>query len=199
MYGLYSNTIERFLIVDDDKHVLYTIAILLTSKIHCNVVKFDESEMGINNHNCSEWTLRNPIKLSQDSPYPRVVTNFQDSCKLVGTQTNTPSNIFAKHLMYIQFVYAIIRSLVLIELSRPGSFDHIFDFIDDEVIEFHTDKDSMKKEIFKSVYESGNIDELYQKIKLLSLSWSEGLRKKHFIRNANKNAEQIFTNTLYSL
>jgi len=197
MYGLYSNTIERFLVIDDDKHVLYTVAILLTSKIHCNVVKFDESK--INNHNCSEWTLINPTKLSQDLPYPRVINNFQDSCKLVGAQTNTPSNIFTNHLMHIQFVYIIVKSIIWVELSQPASFDHTFDFINDDLVKFHADPDFMKKELFKSVYESSNIDELYQKIKLLSLSWSEGLRKKQFIRNVNKNAEQIFTNTLYSL
>lgn len=210
MHGLYSNTIERFLIVDKDVHALYETATILTSKMLCNVIPVTLSEM--DNSNCYNWTLGNPKGYRQSSPYPYLVIKSQDSYLEVGDQTNTPKEIFENHLNFIRMSFAIIKSAMYTEMELPSSYERIFSFVDTDELNLYQDmgdggadgghgdfENGFRQDIYELVYHSNSVDDLYEKITTVfdSLQTSS-LRKRKFYENLRKNAKPFFDRTLYT-
>jgi hypothetical protein len=210
MHGLYSNTIERFLLVDDDVPSLYETATVLTSKMLCNVIPVTLSEM--NNHNCYHWKLGNPKGYRQSSPYPYLVIKSQDSYIEAGEQENTPPEIFKSHLDFVRMSYSIVKSALYTEMELPSTYTKIFNFMDTKDIVIHNDmgdggagggygdfEQGFQQAIYKIVYQSDNVDSLYETImSVFNSIETSNLRKRKFYENLRKNAKPFFDRTLYT-
>ena len=210
MHGLYSNTIERFLIIDQDVHSLYETATVLTSKILCNIIPVTLPE--IDNSVCTNWTLGNPKGYRQSSPYPYLVIKPQDSYVDLGPQQNNPQDIFESHLDYIRMTFVIIKSTIKTEMELPSSYESIFSFVDSKGIETYKDmgyhasdgghkdfENGFKEAIYELIYYSKDVDELYDNIMVaFSKSKTSNLRKRKFYENLSRYAKPFFSNTLYT-
>jgi hypothetical protein len=210
MHGLYSNTIERFLIVDSDVHALYETSTVIASKMLCNIVPMTLLE--IDNTNCYEWSLGNPKGYRQSSPYPYLVIKSQDSYQRVGMQTNTPEDKFKNHLDFVRMAYCIVKSAMYTEMELPSSYEAIFSFLESPEIETYKDmgyhgadgghqdfENGFKQAIFELIYFSRDVEELYDNIMtVFNKSKTSNLRKRKFFENLKRNAKPFFLNTLYT-
>ena len=210
MHGLYSNTIERFLLLDDDVQSLYETSTVLTSKMLTNVIPVTNKE--ITNLNCTEWKLGNPKGYRQSSPYPYLVIKQQDSYLEAGPQNNTPQEIFVTHLDFVRMVHSIIKAALYTEMELPSSYVKIFNFLDTENIKILEDmgdggaggghgdfEKGFQQAIYQMVYQSKDVDELYDNThNFFNSIKTSNLRKRKFYENLRKYAKPFFDRTLYA-
>jgi hypothetical protein len=160
MYGMYSNTIERFLVVDDQLSFLYDTARILSSKMLFHIVQVRQPEIEI--HNCIEYSIANPLQLKQRSPYPFYIDGKQDFEIQRGRQTIVPDEIFFEHLRFIRGVFCAVKACMITEYTRPGAYDDLIeDTPEDFVMIF-----GFKNRIFEILYESYSLDQAHNKLKL---------------------------------
>jgi len=158
-YGLYSNTVERFLLVDDQLHFVYDTARLLSSKMLCHVLPL-KSHSPVTEKNCHYYKVSNPSSLLQKSPYPHYTTKLvgQDMEVKTTKQTAVPEEVFDQHIEFVICVHALVTALYHTEYEVPGNYVDLLPETPDDF--FLTG--GFKQVLFDIAYNCLSREELYE-------------------------------------
>jgi hemolysin activation/secretion protein len=120
MIGLYSNNLERFLIIKDDRWMSLQTGKILSSKFLLSLFEFDNNS-NIDNSNCRTWSIRDTSTAMLDKPIPRI-KHIED--QLYDTLTMSPdisSSVFLEYQEYCNFVYNVVLSSRLTDANLNSS------------------------------------------------------------------------------
>jgi hypothetical protein len=137
MYAIYSNNLERFLLVDDDLWVLRHTAILISSKLTTSICEINNIE--INKSNCTEWTLSIPSMSKQDQQIPKlsIIGNAIEKSIALSTEENEKLKedcIFCLYVLnvvksswYVNALYNSSNQKYFLDLLKIKSLSYVHD------------------------------------------------------------------------
>jgi len=165
-FGLYSNSLERFLNVSCDLWITMHCARLLSSKMSICVCPIDDDN--INEKNCYKYGLKEPSDAKQNVQMSQLVSKTYGE-EYKGDPLDISINTLSKHRSYIRFVFKIVKASWLTDAQLNDS-NHI-DFLDLEADScFSLEQDSIgfvggfRKNIDHILYFSLDEEEVRSKI-----------------------------------
>jgi hypothetical protein len=111
-YGLYCNSSERFMAVDNDLWVLHHAAKILSSKISSCVCVIDNAD--INNNNCYQWGLKDNRVSKQDQQIPLVVP-VADAVEFKGSPDDITTEDLTKDLAFVNFILQATYAMKVVD------------------------------------------------------------------------------------
>ena len=173
MFGIYSNNLERFLIINNDLFLTIQTAKLLSSKFCLSVCKINNS-ICIDNSNCLTWSLTDPSMAAADRQIPRL-TIIDNNLFDTKTYPAIPKELLFEYHEFCKLVYNIVKASritdALLNSNDQSYFLRLLDIQDPTIVSLSD--------------ESGlEIPFLLQIDKVLYMSTS--------IKEINENIEEIF-------
>jgi len=125
MYGIYSNNLERFLLISNDLWMLMHTANLLSSKFILCVCMIDET-VNIDNSNCLTWTLSDPAMAISDKQIPRlkIINNKLRDTGLISV--DVPIDQIIKYQEFSKFVLEISQAARMTDALLNSSSQQYF-------------------------------------------------------------------------
>jgi hypothetical protein len=111
-YGLYCNSSERFMAVDNDLWTLHHAAKILSSKISSCVCVIANDE--ITNDNCYQWGLQDNRISKQDQQIPLVVP-VGDAVEHKGAPDDIIASDLAKDLLFVNFIIKATYAMKVVD------------------------------------------------------------------------------------
>jgi hypothetical protein len=133
MIGIYSNNLERFILIKKDLWVTLSTARLLSSKL-CLTVFLIELDSNITNNNCLTWGLVNPELAVSDRQLARLsIIQSHDIVDLKSFSPDIDRNKMLDYHQFSEFVYASLESAWITDaLLNPGDQKFFINLIDPE-------------------------------------------------------------------
>lgn len=122
MYGIYSNSLERFILVDSDLWILVHVAKLLSSKMTLCVMPIHSKE--INSKNCYEYGLFNPAEAKQNTQLPQFVKNTSGE-SFKGPPLDISEELFSEQKKFIEYLAKVAKASWIADIQLNTS-DHNF-------------------------------------------------------------------------
>lgn len=119
MIGIYSNNLERFLIIKDDRWISLQTGKILSSKFLLSLFEFDNND--INNNNCNTWSIRDPSVAMLDKPIPRIKYIEDQLFDTLAPVTDISPSVFLEYQEYCNFVYNVVLSSRLTDANLNSS------------------------------------------------------------------------------
>jgi hypothetical protein len=119
MIGIYSNNLERFLLIKDDRWISLQTGKILSSKFLLSLFEFDNAN--IDNNNCGTWSIKDPSIAMLDKPIPRIKHIEDLVFDTLTPSPDIPHSIFLEYQDYCNFAYNIVLSSRLTDASLNSS------------------------------------------------------------------------------
>jgi hypothetical protein len=132
MIGVYSNNLERFLLIKDDRWISLQTGKILSSKFLLSLFEFDNNK--INNNNCSTWGIKDPNVAMLDKPIPRIKYIEDQLFDTLTLSPDIPQSVFLEYQDYCNFAYNVVLSSRLTDASLNSSDQkYILSLVSDDI------------------------------------------------------------------
>lgn len=174
MIGLYSNNLERFLLVKPDQFIGLHTAKLLSSKFFISVFNFQNKK--INNENCKTWSLKNPGLAMLDRQIPRMKFIKNQLIDLKSLPLDISEDIFINYQKFSNFCYNVVMASRITDATLNSSNqDYFMSLLDIHLnLKIYSDDTGLAipflTQIDKILYMSMSIDEAKTLISNIFLS-----------------------------
>ena len=114
VYGLYCNSSERFMLIDNDLWTLHHAAKILSSKMSTCVCAI--SNMEINSDNCHLWGLIDHRVTKQDQQVPLIIS-VDDAVEYKGLPDDIDENDLKKDLEFLRFALDAVYAMKIVDAN----------------------------------------------------------------------------------
>lgn len=168
-YCLYLNSIERFILINDDIWTSMNTAKVLSSKMCLCVCEI--SNQNLDNDSCLEWGLVDSSESKQTQQHPSLSIIKKGAC-----YRGYPVDIASERLIYdkkfVEFVYRITKASMLVDaLMNNVNQKFYLELLDENEIMSVNDDSGIKggflKNVNKILYLSNSVDEISEKLNVM--------------------------------
>lgn len=166
-FGLYCNSLERFLLVKDDLWLVLHSAKLLSSKLSSCVCPIYDEDM--NNENCYTYGLVKPSEAKQNVQMPQYVS-ITSGEELKGPPADIELEMLNQHKKFINYLFLVVQASWIADAELNDSDHYNFaSLITDNEFVLENDNSGLengfKKSIDKILYTANTVDEIKKRVK----------------------------------
>jgi len=177
MFGIYSNNLERFLIINNDLCLTMQTAKLLSSKFCLSVCKINNSSC-IDNSNCLTWSLTDPSMAVADRQVPRL-TIIDNNLFDTKTYPAISKEVLFEYHQFCKSVYNIVKASritdALLNSNDQSYFLKLLDVQDSTIVSLSDDTGlevPFLLQVDKILYMSTSIKEINEKIEKIFIQYT---------------------------